>query len=70
MVVFTQFTDPHLYYRHIYWLKNRKKIKKRGQRKKTAQKLKEDCTILIIILLIILNVAVYNDVEEKVLLIY
>jgi len=66
MDVFTQFTDPHLYYRQSNWLKNREKIKKKIRRKKIAQKLKEDkedthLYILIIILIIILNLVIYND---------
>jgi len=67
---------PHLYYRESYWSKNRKYIKKRARRKKIAQKLKEDCShlyILIMILLIILNLVIYNyklyfDVAEEVLI--
>ncbi len=74
MVVFTQFTDPHLYYRQSYWLNNRRKIKKRIRRKKIAQKLRkstnEDCSH-IFILIIILNFAIYKlyfDVAEEVLI--
>lgn len=73
MIVFTQFTDPNLYYRQSYWLNNRKKIKKRVHRKKIAQKLrratKEDCSLYFLI--IILNLAIYKlylDVAKEVLI--
>lgn len=71
MIVFTQFTDPNLYYRQKYWLNNRKKIKERVRRKKIAQKLrrttKEDCSFFYF-LIIILNLAIcklYLDVAEE-----
>lgn len=74
MVVFTQFTDPHLYYRQYYWLNKRGKIRKRTRRKKIAQKLRkstnEECSH-IYILIIILNFAIYSlyfDVVEEVLI--
>ncbi|RIA85366.1 hypothetical protein C1645_830886 [Glomus cerebriforme] len=60
--------------RQSYWIKNRKKIKKRFQRKKIAQKLRrttKDDLYIFIILIINLNLVIYKlyfDVAEEVLI--
>jgi hypothetical protein len=71
MVVYTQFTDPPLCFRQIYWLKNRKKIKKKFQRKKIAQNLRRDCSHFCILIIILMNLTIYKlyfDVTEEVLI--
>lgn len=59
MVVFTQFTDSHLYYRQYYWLKHRKRIKKKFLAQRLRRTTKKDYSHSYI-LIIILNLAIYK----------